>query len=101
MAHILFPIFDKVIFAPIQSTRATPLKDLLAAAASTGTPAFAASSVSQAIELALEGAKANPSGPIVVSGSVYLVGDVRTRLLAQSASASSAGETVERVGQLP
>jgi dihydrofolate synthase/folylpolyglutamate synthase len=101
MAHILFPIFDKVIFAPIQSTRATPLRDLLAAAASTGTPALAASSVSQAIELALESAKANPSGPIVVSGSVYLVGDVRTRLLAQSASTAGAGETMERVGQLP
>lgn len=101
MAHILFPIFDKVIFAPIQSSRATPLRDLLAAAASTGTPAFAASSVSQAIELALESAKTNPSGPVVVSGSVYLVGDVRTRLLAQSASASSAGQTMERVGQHP
>jgi dihydrofolate synthase/folylpolyglutamate synthase len=101
MAHILFPIFDKVIFAPIHSTRATPIRDLLAAAASTGTPAFAASSVSQAIELALESAKTTPSSPVVVSGSVYLVGDVRTRLLAQSASASSAGETMERVGQLP
>jgi dihydrofolate synthase/folylpolyglutamate synthase len=101
MAHILFPVFDKVIFAPIHSIRATPVKELLAAAASTGTPAFAASSVSQAIELALESAQTNPSAPVVVSGSVYLVGDVRTRLLVQSASASSAGETVERVGQLP
>jgi dihydrofolate synthase/folylpolyglutamate synthase len=101
MAHILFPIFDKVIFAPIHSTRATPIRDLLAAAASTGTPAFAASSVSQAIELALESAKTTPSSPVVVSGSVYLVGDVRTRLLAQSISASSAGQTMERVGQLP
>jgi folylpolyglutamate synthase/dihydropteroate synthase len=101
MAHILFPIFEKVIFAPIHSTRATPIRDLLAAAASSGTPAFAASSVSQAIELALESAKTTPSSPVVVSGSVYLVGDVRTRLLAQSASASSAGETMERVGQLP
>ena len=45
MAHILFPIFDQVIFAPIHSSRATPVRDLLAAAASTGTPAFAASSV--------------------------------------------------------
>jgi dihydrofolate synthase/folylpolyglutamate synthase len=99
MAHILFPIFDKVIFAPIHSTRATPVKDLLAAAASTGTPALAASSVSQAIELALESAVTNPSGPIVISGSVYLVGDIRTRLLALSAT--STGETIERVGQLP
>jgi dihydrofolate synthase/folylpolyglutamate synthase len=101
MAHILFPVFDQVIFAPINSTRATPLRDLLAAAASTGTPAFAASSVNQAIELAIEHAAAHPSSPIVVSGSVYLVGDVRTRLLARSASAADPSQTVERVGQLP
>jgi len=101
MAHILFPIFDKVIFTPIHSTRATPLKELLAAAASTGTPALAASSVSQAIQLAFDCARKNPSVPIVVSGSVYLVGDVRSSLLAQSKPASKAGETVERVGQLP
>jgi dihydrofolate synthase / folylpolyglutamate synthase len=101
MAQILFPIFEKVIFTPIHSTRATPLKELLAAAASTGTPALSASSVSQAIEMAFDCARKNPSVPIIVSGSVYLVGDVRSRLLAQSALASKAGETVERVGQLP
>lgn len=101
MAHILFPVFDQVIFAPINSTRATPVRDLLAAAASTGTPAFAASSVSQAIELAIEHAEAHSSSPIVVSGSVYLVGDVRTRLLARSAPAATPGKTAERVGQLP
>ena len=101
MAHILFPIFDQVIFAPIHSSRATPVRDLLAAAASTGTPAFAASSVSQALELALEHAEAHPSGPIVVSGSVYLVGDVRTRLLAKADQAPIPGQSIERVGQLP
>jgi dihydrofolate synthase/folylpolyglutamate synthase len=101
MAHILFPVFEKVIFAPINSSRATPVKELLAAAASTGTPALAASSVNQAIELALEEGKTKPCGPIVVSGSVYLVGDIRTRLLAMSASTSNASETTERVGQLP
>ena len=85
MAHILFPLFDQVIFAPIHSTRATPMRDLLAAAASTGTPALAASSVGQAIDLALEHAQAHPSEPIVVSGSVYLVGDIGTRLLARAA----------------
>ena len=97
MAQILFPIFDEVIFAPINSTRATPVRDMLAAAASTGTPAFAAVSVAQAIELALEHAQSRPASPIVVSGSVYLVGDVRTRLLARNSQA----QTAERVGQLP
>jgi folylpolyglutamate synthase/dihydropteroate synthase len=90
-----------VIFAPIYSTRATPMRDLLAAAAATGTPAYAASSVNQAIELAFEHAAAHPSSPIVVSGSVYLVGDVRTRLLARNAPAGVPGPIPERVGQLP
>jgi dihydrofolate synthase / folylpolyglutamate synthase len=101
MAHILFPVFDQVIFAPINSTRATPVRDLLAAAASTGTPAYAASSITQAIELAFEHAVAHPSSPIVVSGSVYLVGDVRTRLLAKTAQAAPPTQIPERVGQLP
>jgi dihydrofolate synthase / folylpolyglutamate synthase len=100
MAQILFPLFDEVIFAPINSTRATPMRDLLAAAASTGTQAFSASSVSQAIEMALE--HNGPSGsPIVVSGSVYLVGDLRTRLLARLTEGADARQAVEGVGQLP
>ncbi|MGA9587029.1 MAG: folylpolyglutamate synthase/dihydrofolate synthase family protein [Terracidiphilus sp.] len=101
MAHILFPVFDQVIFAPINSTRATPMRDLLAAAASTGTPAFAASSVNQAIELALEHTTAHPSSPIVISGSVYLVGDARTRLLDRSTATVTPNQNAERVGQLP
>jgi dihydrofolate synthase/folylpolyglutamate synthase len=101
MAQILFPIFDQVIFAPINSTRATPMRDLLAAAASTGTPAYAASSVNQAMELAFEHSAAHPSSPIVVSGSVYLVGDIRTRLLARAAPAANPNPIPERVGQLP
>ncbi|WP_348263573.1 bifunctional folylpolyglutamate synthase/dihydrofolate synthase [Telmatobacter sp. DSM 110680] len=101
MAQILFPIFEEVIFAPISSTRATPVRDLLAAAASTGTTAFAAASVGQAIELALEHAQAHPAKPIVVSGSVYLVGDVRTRLLAKTSQVAAPSQTAERVGQHP
>lgn len=101
MAHILFPLFDQVIFAPIQSTRATPMRDLLAAATSTNTPAFAASSVSQAMELAMDNAKAHPSSPIVVSGSVYLVGDLRARLMTRGARPAPSIPSAERVGQLP
>jgi dihydrofolate synthase/folylpolyglutamate synthase len=99
MGQILFPLFEQIIFAPIHSSRATPMRELLAAAASTGTPALAATSVSQAIELALERA-APPDAikTIVVSGSVYLVGDVRARLLARAAQTN---QSEERVGQLP
>lgn len=101
MAHILFPLFDQVIFAPILSSRATAMRDLLAAAASTGTPALAASSVSQAIELAIEHARKRPTVPIVVSGSVYLVGDVRSRLMARGAQSIPSAPSPERVGQIP
>jgi len=79
MAQILFPLFDQIVFAPIHSPRATPLNDLLAAAAQTGTPAVAADSVGQALELA-QGCAAG--GIIVISGSVYLVGEARSLLLA-------------------
>ena len=52
LAQILFPLFDEVIFPPIQSPRATPVEELLAAARSTGTPALVAVSVAEALALA-------------------------------------------------
>jgi len=82
MAQILFPLFDRVIFAPIHSLRATPMSDLLAAAQSTGAHATVAESVAEAIELAIDAAP--PGSVIVVSGSVYLVGEARSLLLAQT-----------------
>jgi dihydrofolate synthase/folylpolyglutamate synthase len=78
MAQILFPLFEQVILAPIQSARAAALDDLLAAARATGTPAAACESVGLALQLAGERAE---GGLIVVSGSVYLVGEARTLLL--------------------
>ena len=78
MAQILFPVFDRVIFAPIASLRAASMKDLLAAAEATGTSAQATDS----IEVALETASSGPDGGVVViSGSVYLVGAARHVLL--------------------
>jgi dihydrofolate synthase/folylpolyglutamate synthase len=79
MAQILFMLFDQVIVVPMHTARATGLDDLLAAATATGTPAVGAESVAQALELAQERAQ---GGVIVVSGSVYLVGEVRSMLLA-------------------
>ena len=80
MAQILFPLFDQVLFAPIHSPRAAAGEDFLAAARVTGTRASAASSVSQALQIA---AAQSEGAPIVVSGSVYLVGEARSILLAQ------------------
>ena len=78
MAQILFPLFERVILAPIHSARAAAVEDLLVAAKATGTTAVVAKSVEKAIEIAEENVR---GGVIVVSGSVYLVGEARTRLL--------------------
>jgi dihydrofolate synthase / folylpolyglutamate synthase len=79
MAQILFPLFGQVILAPIHSARATSVEDLLAAAKATSTPAIPADSVSSALALASQ--RAASGGTIVVSGSVYLVGEARSLLL--------------------
>ena len=80
MAQILFPLFDRVIVAPLRAARATGLEELIAAAKSAGTTAVAAESVAQALQVAEEDAR---GGVIVVSGSVYLVGEARSLLLGE------------------
>lgn len=77
MAQILFPMFQRVILAPIHAARAASMEDLLAAGKSTGTPALVAESVNRALEMAEE----DGGGAVVVSGSVYLVGEARSLLL--------------------
>jgi dihydrofolate synthase/folylpolyglutamate synthase len=78
MAQILFPLFDQVILAPIQSSRAAKLEDLEATARATGSVAVSANSVRQALEWAGE---RSVGGVVVISGSVYLVGEARSLLL--------------------
>jgi dihydrofolate synthase / folylpolyglutamate synthase len=81
MARILFPLFDCVILAPIHSARAASLSDLLAAAKATGTITVTVQSVERAIERAEDLARSSGEGAIVISGSVYLVGEARTLLM--------------------
>ena len=88
MAQILFPLFDRVVLAPIHTARAAAMDDLLAAAAATGTPAVAAESVAQALDLASYQVVDNI---IVISGSVYLAGEARTLLLAEDAATADEG----------
>ena len=85
MAQILFPLFDEVIVAPIHTARAATIDNLLAAAAATGTPAIAADSVADALRIAENRAA---GGMAVVSGSVYLVGEARGKLLSAKSEAS-------------
>jgi dihydrofolate synthase / folylpolyglutamate synthase len=79
MAQILFPSFDRVIVVPIHTARAAPLADLMDAAKATGVRAEAAKSAGEAIEMAKAA-----GGAVVVSGSVYLVGEVRPLLVAEA-----------------
>jgi dihydrofolate synthase / folylpolyglutamate synthase len=85
IAQILFPVFDGVIFAPISSPRAATLDDLMAAAVNTGAKAQVAESISDALDLAAESA---PGGVVVISGSVYLVGEARHALRERRAVAA-------------
>lgn len=85
MAQILFPLFERVLFPPIRSPRAAVIEDLMAAADATGTPAEAVDSLENALQIA---EKYTEAGTIVVSGSVYLVGETRSLLLTKIGSQS-------------
>jgi dihydrofolate synthase/folylpolyglutamate synthase len=87
LAQILFPVFDRVIFARISSPRAAAMNDLLGAAETTGTHAEAADSIEVALEMA---AGRGEGGVVVISGSVYLVGDA-FRALREGSRAREAG----------
>ena len=80
MAQILFPLFERVILTPLHTARAAAIEDLTAAAHLTQTPFLVAESVAAALQLASNHAD---GGPIIVCGSVYLVGEARSLLLAE------------------
>lgn len=79
MAQILFPLFDRVIVAPLASPRSATVEELLHAAAKIGVPVQGAADGHEAVRLAWS----TVPGPalVVVAGSVYLVGEVRPGLM--------------------
>jgi dihydrofolate synthase/folylpolyglutamate synthase len=82
LAQILFPLFSKVVVTAVDSPRSASVEDLLAAARSTGSEAEAAADAISAVERALQ---LTPNdGLVVITGSVYLVGQVRPWVLASS-----------------
>jgi dihydrofolate synthase / folylpolyglutamate synthase len=95
MTQILFPIFDHVVLAPIHSPRATEVAELLAAAEATGVPSTASSTVEEAMQIAL---RLNPAR-IVITGSVYLVGEARHLLLAPQNDTAEENRTEENKAQ--
>lgn len=78
LAAILFPFFDEVIFAPIHSSRATAINDLETIGLEMGVQSTTARTVKEALRMAKDHAQ---TGVVVVSGSVYLVGEARSLLL--------------------
>ncbi len=76
MAQILFPLFDRIVVTPVASPRSATTEELMRAAAKTGVPAIAARDGREALELAWKESNA----PVVVAGSVYLVGEVKSLL---------------------
>ncbi len=93
MAQILFPLFDAsstdperrydhIVLAPIENPRAAHVDDLLAQAHRLDIPAHAAPHVHAALTQAR--AITPPGGLILVTGSVYLVGELRHSLVPQA-----------------
>ncbi|HEU4636338.1 MAG TPA: bifunctional folylpolyglutamate synthase/dihydrofolate synthase [Edaphobacter sp.] len=88
MSQILLPLFDRsspdrpndhVILAPIDSPRAASIEDLQAAARDLEVPVETTESLREALAKASELTPAN--GLIVATGSVYLIGELRTLIL--------------------
>lgn len=78
LAKILFPVFDRVILTPIHSPRATSMDEMVRAAEATGAKAETTESVTEALRRAKDETE---GGVVVISGSVYLVGQVRPLLV--------------------
>jgi dihydrofolate synthase / folylpolyglutamate synthase len=78
IAQILFPLFDAVVLTEVDSPRRTPLSTMVTAANATGVTVRTADDVCAALEEAW--ALTAPDGLVVVTGSVYLVGAVRSML---------------------
>jgi dihydrofolate synthase / folylpolyglutamate synthase len=79
LAQILFPLFGRVVVTPVDSPRSALVEDLVAAAHLTGSVVEAAEDATTAVERALHLTPTH--GLVVVTGSVFLVGQVRPMLL--------------------
>ena len=78
VAEVLFPIAEQVVVTQVNNPRAATTAELLQAAARTGATLYAEESVPAALRRAREVSK--PDGVIVVTGSIYLVGEVMKEL---------------------
>jgi dihydrofolate synthase/folylpolyglutamate synthase len=90
MTQILLPLFDSssarphdhVLFAPINNPRAASLEELSAAAQDLDIPATTSPSVAEALAEARRITPAN--GLIAATGSIFLIGELRTLIVGQN-----------------
>ncbi len=73
MAEILFPLADRVIATRAENPRSASPEEVRSAASRTSTRVEEAADVADAIELAR--ASAGPSTVVVITGSIYIVGE--------------------------
>jgi len=78
IAQILFPLFDSVVLTEVDSPRRASLAEMSAAAKATGVKINTAENAREALDQAWAATPAD--GLIVITGSVYLVGAVRSIL---------------------
>lgn len=84
IAQILFPCAANIVLTNIQNPRSASLESMLSFAQKYSTsPATTAPTSSEAIDQALK--RTRPDGMICVTGSLYLIGEVRDRLIQQFA----------------
>jgi dihydrofolate synthase/folylpolyglutamate synthase len=78
MAEILFPLTDRVIATPASNPRSASPEDIRMAAGRVAVEIESASSVAEALRLARERVRevAGKNGLVVVTGSIYIVGEV-------------------------
>jgi dihydrofolate synthase/folylpolyglutamate synthase len=78
MAEILFPVADRVIATRADNPRSASPEEIRAAAARTSTQIEEAADVAAAIELARTTTR--PDAVVVITGSIYIVGEAMRRL---------------------
>ena len=82
MAEILFPIAEQVVVTQVANPRAATTSELLQAGSRTGAAVCAEETVAAALARAREVSK--PEGVIVVTGSIFLVGEAMTLMGVQA-----------------
>ena len=88
IAQILFPLFDQVLLTEVDSPRTASLAEMLAAAERTGAKVETAENPVEALRQAQADTPAD--GLIVVTGSVYLIGALREKLIPDGRSTGAA-----------